>query len=390
MNLEEVIKRLAELDEIVERAEKVEDIDKADVERKELLERKAELEILEKRKQASKEIDAGIVDPKIIDIRKEVKPMEITNMKPDEVRATDLYRVAFLKSLQGRALDDLERRTNEMGSTDVAGVIPTMTQEKIFNKLKEYAPLLSEITLLQVPGNVTFGVESTNNAAALHTENAAITPAADVMTSVSLAGYEIVKVLRISATVQAMSINSFEGWLTDILAENISAKIGHYLIYGTGSSEPKGIDYMNTWTDGTNAVDWAGASPTASELVELMSYLGGGYHRRAKFLMNSTTFWGKIVAIQDNSKFKILSDDYTRILGKPVLLDDNVDDGDIFFGDFKKLVGNLSQNITIARSEQSGFLYNAIDYRGVAIFDCDLAVDECFVKSAADLTAGKA
>lgn len=389
LNLEQVIARLAELDEEVRNASEIDQVEKAKEEKKELLERKAELEDLQERKQAALDLASGKVEPdKIIEVRKDEKKMDLTNLSPVEVRGTQLYRDAFLKALQGKQLNDLEKRANEMGSTDVAGVIPTMTQERIFNKLKEYAPLLSEITLLQVPGNVTFAVEGTNNAAALHTENAAITPAADSMSSVSLAGYEIVKVLRISATVQAMAINAFEAWLTDILAENIAVKIGSYIVYGTGSSQPKGIDYMNTWTDTTNAVDFAAATPTVAELVELVGYLGAGYHRRAKWLMNSQTFWANVVAKQDNSKFKILTDDYKRLLGYPILLDDNVSAGDMFFGDFKKVVGNLSQNIKIERSTESGFLYNAVDYRGTAIFDCDLAVDECFVKGAADLTAG--
>ena len=105
--------------------------------------------------------------------------------------------------------------------------------------------------------------------------------------------------------------------------------------------------------------------------------------------MNSTDFWGGIVAAQSNDKYKILTDDYSRLLGFPILLDDNVASGDIFFGNFKKVVGNLSQNITVAASEASGFLRNAIDFRGTAIFDCDIAVGEAFVKCAKTLTAGK-
>ena len=104
--------------------------------------------------------------------------------------------------------------------------------------------------------------------------------------------------------------------------------------------------------------------------------------------MNSTTFWGSVVPAQDNSKYKILTDDYSRILGYPVMLDDNVAAGDIFFGDFKKVIGNLSQNVKVDRSTESGFAYNAVDYRGTAIFDCDIAVAEAFVKCAKVLTAG--
>jgi HK97 family phage major capsid protein len=390
LNLEQVISRLAELDEIVERSKAVEEIDACTGEKKELLTRKAELEDLQQRKQTALDLSSGKIQPdKIIDVRKDNKPMEFEKMTPAEIRSTEAYRSAFLKTLQGNPLNEMEKRANEMASTDVAGVIPTMTHERIFNKLKEYAPLLSEVTLLQVAGNVTVAVEGTNNAAAIHAENDLISPAADTMLSISLAGYEIVKLVRISATVSTMAINAFESWLVDILAENIAAKIGEYIIYGDGTGEPKGIDYAQVWVDTTNAVVPAGATPTAAELVELVSYLKGGYKRRAKFLMNSQTFWGSVVAAQDNSKFKILTDDYSRILGYPVLLDDNVAAGDIFFGDFKKVVANLSQNIKVDRSAESGFAYNAIDYRGTAIFDCDIAVGEAFVKCAKVLTAGK-
>lgn len=390
MNLEQITARLAELDDEVRAATDAEAVNKAADEKKELLARKAELEDLEQRKQTALDIASGILTPKIIDTRKEDKPMDFENMRPEDIRGTEEYRSAFLKGLQNKPLTDMEKRTNEMASTDVAGVIPTMTQERIFNKLKQYAPLMSEITLLQVPGNVTFAIEGTNNAAAKHAENDLISPAADTMLSVTLAGYEIVKVLRISKTVQAMAINAFESWLVDILGENIAAKIGEYIIYGDGVGDPKGIDYAATWTDNSNAVIPAGAKyPTAAELVELVSYLKGGYHRNAKWLMNSTDFWGGIVAAQSNDKYKILTDDYQRLLGYPILLDDNVASGDIFFGDFRKVVGNLSQNITVDRSTESGFLYNSIDYRGTAIFDCDIAVGEAFVKCAKTLTAGK-
>ena len=345
----------------------------------------------EERAELLKNLSSGAVRAEVVEKSPEerTKPMEFTNMRPEEVRATEEYRSAFLKSLQNKPLNEAEKRANEMATTDVAGVIPTSTQEKIFNKLKQYAPLLSEITLLQVPGNVTFAIENANADAAKHAENAVIVPAEDTMLSVSLAGYEIVKVLRISKTVQAMAINAFESWLTDILGENIAAKIGEYIIYGDGNGDPKGIDYAQSWSDTTNAVIPAGAKyPTPAELVELVSYLKGGYHKNAKWLMNSADFWAGIVAAQSNEKYKILTDDYKRLLGYPILLDDNVLSGDIFFGDFRKCVGNLSQNITVDRSTESGFLYNSIDYRGSAIFDCDIAVGEAFVKCAKVLTAG--
>ena len=151
---------------------------------------------------------------------------------------------------------------------------------------------------------------------------------------------------------------------------------------------PEGVDYAQAWSDGTTAVQWAGTNPTYSELAELAGYLKAGYHKRAKWLMNSTTFWTQVLPASDNSKVKILTDDFKRLLGYPILLDDNCVTGDIFFGDFKKLVGNLSQNIKVDRSTESGFVYNSIDFRGTAIFDSKIAVGEAFVKGAKVLTAG--
>ena len=387
MNLEQVTQRLAELDEEVRNANDVEFVNKATEEKKDLLSRKSELEDLEARKQAALDITAQKVEPKVIETRKENK-MDFEKMTSAEARGTEEYRNAFLKGLLGQPLNEVEKRFNEMATTDALGVVPTITQERIFNKLKEYAPLLSEITLLQVPGNVSFVVEGTNNAAAIHPENTLITPAADATVEVKLGGFEIVKILRISATVQAMGINSFESWLVDVISENISAKIGSYLIYGSGLSMPEGVDYARAWSDGTTAVQWAAANPTYAELMKLAGYLKAGYHRRAKWLMNSTTFWTQVLPASDNSKVKILTDDFKRLLGYPIMIDDNCTTGDIFFGDFKKLVGNLSQNIKVDRSTESGFVYNSIDFRGTAIFDSKIAVGEAFVKGAKVLTAG--
>lgn len=69
-----------------------------------------------------------------------------------------------------------------------------------------------------------------------------------------------------------------------------------------------------------------------------------------------------------------------RILGFPVLFSDAVVDDIMYLGDFKQVVENLSQDIKVESSEASGFKYNAIDYRGVAIFDCAIADGRAILK----------
>lgn len=385
MNLQQVNERLAALDVEVRGAKTVEAVEAAAEEKKSLLERKKELEDLERRRQTALDLTVGAKTPdRVIDIRKDENNMKFSEMTLEQRIATPEYRELWLSRLQGKKI---EKRANEMGLTEVGDTVPTITQERIFNKLRDYVPLLNEITLLQVPGNVSFAVEGVKNDAAIHSENALITPAADTMTKITLGGYEIVKILRISATISAMSINSFEGWLVDNLAESIAEKIGEYIIYGDGAGEPKGLDSAAVYTDGTNAVDWTNDNTvTTAELIELVGYLKPGYHRRAKFLMNHKTYWN-IVSKQENQKYSIMTPDWKRLLGYEILLDDCVDDYDIFFGDFKKVVGNLAQNVKVDRSAESGFLNNSVDFRGTAIFDCDIATSEAFVKAGNALAA---
>lgn len=301
-----------------------------------------------------------------------------------ERNATQEYRTAFLKRLMGKPLTDAEAR--DMASTNV--VIPVQTQNEIITKIKEVCPLLDEVTLLNVAGSVTFAVEGTVGDAALHTENAPITSASDSLVSVTLAGYEIVKLVRISATVKTMSLDAFEGWLSEMLARKVGEEIEEYIINGTGSSQPKGIDSAATWTDETNAVAWAGTAPTAAEVMELISLLPSRHARSAKFLMNRKTFWTYIMPLRDDKKIPIVADEGAgayNIFGYPVLLSDFALDGDIFFGNMKMIVANLADAIKVDSSEASGFAYNAIDYRGTAIFDCDIADGAAFVKSAKTL-----
>ena len=52
----------------------------------------------------------------------------------------------------------------------------------------------------------------------------------------------------------------------------------------------------------------------------------------------------------------------------------------------KRIVGNLAEDMRVDSSKDSGFAYNAIDYRGTCIFDSKVAIGEAFVKIAASLS----
>lgn len=384
--LQEIEKRLAEIK--VELENDNADIDALEKEVKELTEeRKAIQEKIERRK----EIMANIVNGEgtiITDFIPNKEERKFENMTKEEIFETPEYRSAFLKKLLGKPLTEAEERAYTSADNSAGAVIPTLTASELFDKMVAIAPMLDEITLLRVAGNVKFAIENVRDAATKHTENAAVTPAADSLAYVTLAGYEYIKVIRISKTVQTMSINAFENWLTDMLAEDIAVAIENDIINGNGVSGPKGVEYAATWVADENLIEYAnGGSPSYDNVMDMIAALPLRYHSGAKFLCNSKFLYGKLAKIKDDQKQPILVKDMAnglqfRIMGFPVLLSDKVADGVMYFGNFKKIVGNLAQDVTVESSTQSGFLNNSIDFRGTAIFDCDIALPDAFIKMA--------
>lgn len=379
MRIKEIEARLAAIkQEIEERGDamKAEEIDALEKETKELTEERAGLiTAAEKRNGILDNIAKGGG----VSVRSFGKKEE-DNADPDDPFGTPEYRSAWLKNLRRLPLTDAEKRAYANASGTGAEVVPTQTANEIISKVKKLAPMLNEVTLLHVKGAVKFVVEGTNNDAAIHTENAAITPAADTLTTVTLSGYEIVKLVQISDTVMTMSIAAFESWIVDMLAEAIARKVEDFFINGTGSSQPKGIDKANTWGATNSVTVGASASLTAANVQTLIGLLNAGYDRNAKFVMSKRTLFTDFMPLQDTSKNRIVTVQGNSyfVYGYPVLLSDYVKEHEAFLGDFKKVCANLAESINVKNAYDIDT--NSYKYSGIAIFDCQPAIGEAFVK----------
>ena len=298
-----------------------------------------------------------------------------------EIQERPEYRRAYLRNLQGAALTQVEQRMLTSAEGSAGHVIPTQTQNEVIRKMIKIAPMLDQITLLHVPGNVNLIVESAMTDASAHTEGAEASEATDKTITVSLGGYEVMKLMSISAKISAMSIDAFEDWLTTILAEGCALKLEDWIINGTGSDQPKGIEKAATW--GTaNSVTTAAATPTYAEMCSIVALLPAEYDPNAKWLMNKKTFWQKIQAIRDDAKAPIVRMENGAIycLGYEVLISAKVADNTLYLGDYKQYYGNMAAPIQVESSNVSGFRRNATDYRGTCIFDGKPVVAAAFVK----------
>jgi len=371
MNLQEVNERLAALDIEVRDMTDVEAVEKATEEKKALLERKAELEDFELRKAQADALAKEDAQPeKIIERSEEKKTMEKTYGIDSEE-----YRSAWAKTLMGKELTEAEQRA--YATTDAANAVPTILSDKFFEKMKKLAPMISEITLFRAAGNLKFTTEGVRTTAAIHTENTTMSIAPDTVINVSLGGEEFTKVISMSQATLVMSVPQFEDWLVNLLSGDIARYIDNYIINGATG----GIVAMVSTSTTNKVTQTATTGYGYKDLIKLVGLLPAAYDAEAKFLINKTVLWNDILAITDNNDRPIFDPVEKKLLGYDVIVDDYVPTNhkQVYLGKWADVVGNLAQDVKVDKSAESGFLRNATDYRGSAIFDSKLAKNDAIV-----------
>ena len=384
MRLKEIEERLAVIEADIDNEDA--DLDALEKEINDLKEeRKAIKEKAEKRKNLMNEV----ANSKEVRVLQKFEEPEVEKMEERKTITPDSkeYRNAFLKQLQGKKLTEEEQRyvlTPPANDGSGSAAVPTETANKIFDNMIKIAPMLEEIELFRVAGNLRFAVQGVRNAAAVHVENVPVVPAADTLVNVTLTGYEFMKVISVSATVSTMSIDAFESWIAKILGEDLALVIDNEII--NGGSVSGSISAAQAWVDDTNQITYVPANGLAyDDLTALIGLLPSAFDNNAKFVMSKRTFYTQVLGMTNAGGDPIAVPDITSpgrymILGYPVKIDDNVVLNEAYLGDFKQVVGNLSQDIRVEGSESSGFLRNAVDYRGTALFDCTVAQPTAIVK----------
>ncbi len=362
--MSEIKQRKAELRAQLEGSETL-DLDAIE---KELRDLDEETKALERRQQTLDGINAGTLPTNVLS-------NPAATSRADNFDYEKEYRTAWLKHLMGKALTDNEQRAYSTAAESALPAIPETTANQIIKKMYEVAPILQRCKIFHVPGNFKFAVEGTNDEAAIHTENAAITAAADSLGSVSLTGYEIVKLIKASRATVNMTISAFESYIVEIIAEAIARKIENYIFVGTGTSQPGGVAQggkgeSGAYTADVDLVEYA-ANVTEGDVTKAYGMLASGYERNAVWTMSKATFFANYYPLMNKSKNNLIefAGGKYYIMGCEVYFTGSLKTGEAYLGDFSYIVGNYSQDITVVKSEHSGLATNSIDYLGACVFD---------------------
>lgn len=302
-------------------------------------------------------IAAGRVTGNIIENNEEENTMENRTFAID----TAEYREAFLMGLQGRELSAEQR-----AAVTASAAIPTQTMNEIVHRL-ELAPIINAVDVTYIPGNVSYPVEGTVNAASWVAMGTAATDSADTINAIALGAFKLIKTVEITADVAAMAVDAFESWLVNRLANKLQRAVAAGIMTGTGSSQATGLSSLSAAGTYTKAI-------TYSDVMAIIAALPSEYAPNASFVMSRATFFGNVLNIQDTAKHPIVVADAQapakfNILGFPVIIEDAAGT-DIYFGDLKEgYKFNFAKAPTVDRDESVAFRTGSTVYRAMALAD---------------------
>lgn len=307
--------------------------------------------------------------------------MENGKMERADIIASAEYRSAFFKRLQGKELNEEEQRSMTSATGSVGAAIPTKTMDMILGQMTEKATLLGDVTVFNIPELLSIPKENVTNDASWIQEDADSTNVDDSLTNITLSAYKLMRTIKITAKVSAMSIDAFETWIVSTMTKKMTKAIENAIVNGAGagSNQPTGLMTGITWntTAGAtqNAIEIAnGTQYSYDNFVDAETLIDEDYVSSAVYYMNRKTL-AQVRKLKDDNKrplFERAVEDGFRgnLNGLPVKVSKYIPDGVIFVGDLKSAyVLNFASPIEFAMSKEAGFMSGATVYRSLALLD---------------------
>ncbi|WP_077700391.1 phage major capsid protein [Staphylococcus hominis] len=314
----------------------------------------------------------------------------------ENIFGSNEYRSAFFKTMLGQKLSDVEQRTfnrameqqdiehradSFASSSNSSAVLPEQTLNEVIKKARTQGGLIAHVRNFNMPTKIRIPIGTPTDRAMWHTEGEYVEAEKPDTAFVQFEGNEILKVFSISVKAKTMSISAFESYLVEELTNAVVETIDYALINGTGVNQGEGILTGITW-NAANSFDMTGAY---TDFTKALALLKRGYSAGAKFAMSNATLYNTVYSVMDNNNRPIFITDAQNetvghILGKEVIIDDNIEDGTIILGDFNYMGYNLPEGVMLEQSRESSFRSGLVDYRAMAIADTRVLVDEAFVK----------
>ena len=373
MNLEQIIARLEEIRSMNHENETPEKIEAFNAEVTELEARKKELEEMEARNKAAEQL-----------AKHEVQPQKIT--KPTEERGKTMtldskeYRDAWCKEMLGLPMGEEERtafvHTTGTTSGQTAGyTVPTTLLNKIWDLVEEKHSILGDITIYRTGTILEVAKRTAIAAGDAATVSEGAAPSDDennTFAKVTLSGKDFAKAVEISYALGIMSIDGFESFITNEIAERLGAALASDVMtqiasdyYSTGNDLDVGTSGKIVWGDVVNALS---VLENANDIVI--------YAKQAtiyKYIAGMVDSTGRPI-FQANANESLRG----YLMGFPVKVEEAAGTDLVWFVDPKQVVGNMVQDIMVESDKDIKKHVNI--FSGYARFQCALLAPKAAAK----------
>lgn len=230
--LKEILQRKMEIRSALQGAEKV-DLSAIEKELKDL--EAEEVEIRKKQEIASK-INIGTLVPN------DVKKPEKENRQAIDMYDSIEYRNAFFEYVKtGKPIPEEFRAANSTVVADAGAVIPTMTLNKIVDKLTSSGMILPLVTQTAYQTGLSIPTSSVKPVATWVADGGGSDRQKKAVGAVVFSANKLRCAVAVSFNLENMSLSAFENAITNNIAEAMVIALEKAIISGTGAGQPKGI-----------------------------------------------------------------------------------------------------------------------------------------------------
>ncbi|MCK0471399.1 phage major capsid protein [Halalkalibacter sp. APA_J-10(15)] len=323
--IKEILKRKAEINEILNDEKRSKDTDLKALE-KEVRELNEELEELQTRQRLldeTKQIEDGQVQTRKVETFGNSKE-EKREKGPD----SEEYRKAFMNYVLRGDKIPTELRDDEITFTaDVGSVIPNTILNRIIEKLEATGMILPLVTRTSIKGGVTVPTSSVKPVATWVAEGAGSDKQKKTTGSITFAYHKLRCAVAVSLEVDTVTLEIFESVLVNNIVEAMVKALEQAIVSGDGTGKPKGI-LAETPADG-QAIDVAKIE--YQTLIDAESALPLEYENGAVWTMTKKTFMSFIGMVDNNGQpiarvnYGINGRPERTLLGRTVVLCNYVD-----------------------------------------------------------------
>ena len=278
------------------------------------------------------------------------------------------YRSAFFKTLAGVELNEAEKRAMTTNANSAGVAVPTITMNKIYEKIEKLSIAYKKVTVSHLKGHVVIPIENVTNDVQRKGEGEDGDILDDTLDSLQLGAKKYIKLVRLTCELENTAIDALEDYVVAKLSKKLMLAIEYDIINGSGQKGAKGILQTITpiETKAAGKIDY-------DDVCDLFAALPAVAKAGATLSMSTNTLYKQIKKIKDDENKPIFNPHENKVLGREVEENDNIPDGYIIFGDYSAYMFNWSKDAELSKSKEAAFASGDSVFRVLALADGGLA-----------------